>query len=594
MMKLRSSIRVGLPTIWLVVVALSLLLIAGRFPIGSSSEGREAQVVKELFLNPSTWLFPLRNGLIPSKPPFFHWLGASFSFLSGQPTVGVIRAVSAFAFVLLLITIINFVKIFQKFWLKDYSDDTKERLTLLALSVGTINYLTVQLALNCRVDMLFAAMINISLLGFFKAFVVDRSEDPEFTTATKILFIGGATLTVLTKGFAGVVMIWLVVGVSIFYLRGFKYLGNFIKDNFFLIIAPLVLTLPWFVYASFIGGESFIVRQLLFENIWRFFGKFEVSSLGGDVYKNLEVNNKPFWFYIVAFVKELLPWSLIFIFLLLRQSTNFENLRELATVERTYNSRVRSLPLLIIFTYLALLSLASGKRSSYLLPIVPLFSLYLAFKIDEYFAEATFYVRAFILKLISILPMLIGVFAILALLGLETSSEYLIKLKLERIKIIAALLLGGLILGGLIYTVYIKEIFSKQIINFYIAFLTFFALLASIVISLKIKNQVKNFVFAAERINGLVPTDERVVVVRKPLDEFLDPLVFYLPRSSTYLDVALAINGKVKIPTCPVTLLSTINISEKLVEFNEEFKLVANLSLNPIKPKEMLYVYRCF
>jgi 4-amino-4-deoxy-L-arabinose transferase-like glycosyltransferase len=51
-------------------------------PIWHHGEAREALVVQGIVRN-REWILPLRNGEIPSKPPFFHWLAALPAFVFG-------------------------------------------------------------------------------------------------------------------------------------------------------------------------------------------------------------------------------------------------------------------------------------------------------------------------------------------------------------------------------------------------------------------------------------------------------------------------------------------------------------------------------
>ena len=66
------------------VLLYSILQITflGLAAIGGSTEAREAQVV-ETILREGEWILPLRNGIIPSKPPLFHWVAALLSILLG-------------------------------------------------------------------------------------------------------------------------------------------------------------------------------------------------------------------------------------------------------------------------------------------------------------------------------------------------------------------------------------------------------------------------------------------------------------------------------------------------------------------------------
>ena len=67
----------------LFLVFLPLLSVA---VIGSSTEAREVHIAKLMF-ETGDWVLPLRNGLVPSKPPLFHWLTATIGLMSGGVTV---------------------------------------------------------------------------------------------------------------------------------------------------------------------------------------------------------------------------------------------------------------------------------------------------------------------------------------------------------------------------------------------------------------------------------------------------------------------------------------------------------------------------
>jgi len=62
--------------LFFVVIFFGLLVrLALTPPIWHHGEAREALVVQGIVRN-HEWILPLRNGAIPSKPPFFHWLAA--------------------------------------------------------------------------------------------------------------------------------------------------------------------------------------------------------------------------------------------------------------------------------------------------------------------------------------------------------------------------------------------------------------------------------------------------------------------------------------------------------------------------------------
>ena len=69
--------------LFFVVIFFGLLVrLALAPPIWHHGEAREGLVVQGIVHN-HEWILPLRNGEIPSKPPFFHWLAALSAFVFG-------------------------------------------------------------------------------------------------------------------------------------------------------------------------------------------------------------------------------------------------------------------------------------------------------------------------------------------------------------------------------------------------------------------------------------------------------------------------------------------------------------------------------
>ena len=80
--------------LFFVVIFFGLLVrLALAPPIWHHGEAREGLVVQGIVHN-HEWILPLRNGEMPSKPPFFHWLAALPAFVFG-PSDWIVRLPSA-------------------------------------------------------------------------------------------------------------------------------------------------------------------------------------------------------------------------------------------------------------------------------------------------------------------------------------------------------------------------------------------------------------------------------------------------------------------------------------------------------------------
>src|SRR5262249_1186610 len=103
-MKDRLNIRFGLLLTLLHFAIVAPLISLPQ--IGGSSEAREAHVVK-IIATTGNWLLPIRNGLIPSKPMLFHWLGAAIANLGVDPLLAARLASSLFGCGIIFLTFLG-------------------------------------------------------------------------------------------------------------------------------------------------------------------------------------------------------------------------------------------------------------------------------------------------------------------------------------------------------------------------------------------------------------------------------------------------------------------------------------------------------
>lgn len=310
----------------------------GRLPFFNKGEPREALVVQDIFLR-GDWLFPLRKGEeIPSKPPLFHWFGAFTSIAWGQVTEATVRLPSAlFATLGVLIIYILGRGLF----------DPKVGLLggiILATSVGYQSQ-----AITARVDMTLTFFVTLTLVIFYllyQGFLRGRLWSYGF-----YLLLG---VSVLVKGPVGL----LLPGMVIFGFLALRKRWEFLSWLCFHkgVVLTLIIGISWYGMALMRGGEDFFSRQVMHENLIRFFGYGE----GGAGHQ------KPLHYYFPYLFLHGLPWSLFLPFVVVDW---------IKRVHRNHIEESTTFLSIWFLTVFLFFSLSAGKRAVYLLPLYPALSL---------------------------------------------------------------------------------------------------------------------------------------------------------------------------------------------------------------------------
>jgi hypothetical protein len=307
-----------------------------RIPFFNKGEPREALVVQDI-VQQGSWVFPLKGGeAIPSKPPLFHWFGALASLAWGRVTEATVRFPSAlFATLGVLVMYALGRRLFDSqaaFWGG----------VILATSVGYQSE-----AISARVDMTLSFFVTLSLAAFYLLYRgILRGE---LWWHAWYLLLGAG---VLAKGPVGLALPAMIIGCFLALNREWEFLRRlcFHKGALLALAVPLL----WYSVALVKGGEDFFARQILHENLARFFAHGEAGT----------GHQKPFYYYLPYLILEGLPWSLFLPFVIYwgfkRGSLSRDHLLFLGLWAS------------VIFVFF---SLSAGKRSVYLLPLYPPFSL---------------------------------------------------------------------------------------------------------------------------------------------------------------------------------------------------------------------------
>ena len=305
-------------------------------PFFTKGEPREGLVVRQM-VERGDWVLPMRldagGWTIASKPPMFHWLAATVSTVAGATTPWSVRVPSALLCTLTVLLV----------WLVARSLLAPDAALAGALVLAT-TFEWVRAASTARVDGTLAAFTTVGLLIFWRGVVrggLGRSE----AVAAYACLVGAA----LTKGPVGFVLPLLVVGVALAVTGRLRTLPRFHPWMGAILIVAAVG--GWYVLAATLGGEAFVQKHLLKENVFRFIGATRLRS--GHAH--------PFYYYPPTFAAGFLPWTPLF-------------LAAFIAAARSGSAR-RNPTIAFLLAWVAVVflfySAASAKRSVYLLALYP-------------------------------------------------------------------------------------------------------------------------------------------------------------------------------------------------------------------------------
>lgn len=485
-------------------------LVTGIPTIGGSSEAREAQVIG-VIARDGTWVLPLRNGIIPSKPPLYHWSAACLSALVGGVSEFSVRFASQVAavFVVLFVSLVAFR--FAAITGPRLSRVHPRRSAVLAAGITSLTYGFYIMANQAMVDMTFTFCVWGALMS---AALTAGSSSPARLGARLGFFLFCA-LGVLARGPLGLLFpVFLVVVAGTLCVGLGKTLRELLRPS----IAWLVFCIPlgWYYLAYNEGGEAFLQRQILFENLKRF--------SGGE-----HVNSESWWFYGPSFARTTFPWGLLLVVL------GWKGGRSPRTVSYPGPSwLVQWLPSLVCLAGIALLSLSSGKRHSYLLPLAPLVAVQLAVEFSRLFelggdrikVRCLLSGRRCITVNTAVVVSVLGVGAVLS--GLDYADFPRIALAVP--PLLQVIERFGLVLVAIVAFGSLSIRRSHDVV--FLALWFQFASLLTLAVNAgtAVKAHLKGFDEMASVWLSTAQSGEELAVIKHPFDEYFDPMLFYARR----------------------------------------------------------------
>lgn len=314
-------------------------------------EGREALVMQDMLKTGNLILPEGYGGVVPSKPPLFHWIATTLSIPQGYISELTSRLPSVLAASLIgLISLLMF------------APESSKAVAYLSVLILATSIEWLRAASAARVDMLLTATL---LTAFYALY---RWSACSYRGYPWLLMLSMAT-AILCKGPVGIVipaLIYLAVALS-----DEVSPGKILRHAATVFAPALLLALSWYLAAYFIKTDQFL-EKVYFENIERFLSIKERSP-----HKALALS-----LYGTVFLG-FMPWTILLFCIAInkfrRRVIKFSrpNLFSVKLWWRTL-SKIDRFSLIVVLITLVFYSIPAGKRSVYILPIYPFIAFWMA------------------------------------------------------------------------------------------------------------------------------------------------------------------------------------------------------------------------
>lgn len=330
-MTLRASISLA---VILILAAVVMVASLDRWQLKGSDEPRYAQVAREM-METGEYILPHINGKpYPDKPPLYFWLVALCSKTFGDVTALSARLPSALAACGMLVIAFLFGRCLF---------DTHTGLLAAGILFTTEQFFSS--ATVARLDALFSFWIMLSLYFLYTGCTAVQPR-------RGMCLLGWVCTAgaVLTKGPVGLLLPLLIMILFFFLTKRLHMIRQLSFGTGFLLAAGLCSL--WLVPACLKGGADY-TRNILFR-----------QSLGRVI--ESFAHEAPFYFYVLNFPIDFLPWTLFLP----------------AAALYLWRTEKNSTAVRFLFgwaiTVLVFFSCLSGKRNVYLLPLYPAAALCIA------------------------------------------------------------------------------------------------------------------------------------------------------------------------------------------------------------------------
>ena len=323
-----------------------------------SNELRYLSIANEALAGGHIFAFYNHGLAYADKPPLYFWIVMLCRLLFGHHSC---LALSMFS----LIPAFVITGIMDKWVMK--GKPAMDRMALAGMTLTCVMFLGTMIVL--RMDMLMCMFIVLAIWTFYRMYTGEGARKSDSVMLPVWIF-----LALFTKGPVGLLMPPLSIAVFLAVKRDWKGFGKYLGLKTWGVIA--VLAAIWIGCVWLEGGPEYINNLLVKQTVGRAVNAF--------------THAKPFWFYLVAILWCLAPYSLLLVgtfiaSLLPVRKTNATRSQSQAVIQDTSDAVSRSkqhrsdlevLFLCTIISTVAMLSSFSSKLPIYLVPVFP-FCVYL-------------------------------------------------------------------------------------------------------------------------------------------------------------------------------------------------------------------------
>ena len=340
----RSSERLPVSVWWF--LALLIIFFAGqRHGLWGGDERRDAEIAREMYVS-NDWVIPRLNGMqFLEKPPLAYWGAALVFGAAGHASVEICRIPSAFW---------GLMGAFATAWLGSMIAGRRAGLCAALILATTVEWIYITHLL--LVDVPLASCVAISFALFWYGYRA-RGARKRLGYLGCALAMGGAFMA---KGTVGVFIPAVAIAAFLAWRREWRECARLL--SVWNIAAFAATTLPWICLLAKRGGSEALHVFVWHNQFLRFF------SSGAD-------HAEPPWYYLPLLFELLAPWCVFLPVALFRLVRPCD--------EKSQGSAGRQYLLSAVVVPFVLLSIASGKRQLYLLPLMPGWALMIAIWVME-------------------------------------------------------------------------------------------------------------------------------------------------------------------------------------------------------------------
>ncbi|OPX97090.1 MAG: Undecaprenyl phosphate-alpha-4-amino-4-deoxy-L-arabinose arabinosyl transferase [Syntrophorhabdus sp. PtaB.Bin006] len=487
--------------LFIVVVPLFSLGIANH-GLWSADEPRVAEIGREMAVA-GNWAVPTlnRRPFLEEPPLYYGVLALTFKAFGGvsDKAARIPSALFAFATVLVLFFVAN--SIFGP------------RVALLSGLILATTGEYFRVAHWVIVDNALTFFVVSTMALFITGYL---SENNRKKFLCYVLIYVAATLAFYSKGFIGIVIPGLSILAFLAMERNFK---EIIRMRLWLgVLIFLVMTLPWFIALWQQAGTEHLNVFFIHNHLQRFLPAGMAESISADA----SGHHHPFYYYVTEFPNGFLPWSILLIPVLCHAFSKSGRLSDLSFLP----AKGRLFAKCWFFAGIIFLSIASTKRTLYLMPIFAPISLLTASYIDFTIGSNSLNKTEKIFHWIfNILLLVIGVALTPVYLYLKKTYLQTLPANLPLSVLVTSVLVTAIALAGAFYLQ--RRNLARYWISISLSIVL--VLIFTLVFIVPILDKYKSFVPFCAQVTALVPTDQSLYAYQ-PDETLRGAIPFYTGR----------------------------------------------------------------